>query len=83
MNFVHRDVSTGNFIMHDGKVKLMDLEYIKDMKPKLPTGFTDEMKTVCHNTTVLFVLANNIAGDSTIHGMRGTIQQIPSLSKRQ
>jgi serine/threonine protein kinase len=29
--YVHRDISTGNILLHEGQGKLSDLEYAKEM----------------------------------------------------
>lgn len=50
---MHRDVSTGNFIIHGGIVKLMDLEYIREIDPKIGPPTSDEMKTVSSFTRQL------------------------------
>ena len=44
LKFVHRDISTGNFLLCNGKVKIMDLEYIKDLRTSFSSG--EEMRTV-------------------------------------
>jgi serine/threonine protein kinase len=41
--YVHRDISTGNIIYHDGHGKIADLEYAKDVG----TGKGHESRTVC------------------------------------
>ena len=40
--YVHRDVSTGNIISHDGHGKMADLKYAK----KIGTGGAHEVRTV-------------------------------------
>ena len=41
--YVHRDVSTGNIIFHEGHGKIADLEYAKEVG----TGEAHEIQMVC------------------------------------
>jgi serine/threonine protein kinase len=41
--YVHRDVSTGNILVFEGRGKLSDLEYSKEMQPPP----LHEIRTVC------------------------------------
>lgn len=41
--YVHRDISTGNIILHDGRGKLSDLKYAKE----IGKGEMHEVRTVC------------------------------------